>query len=210
MHTRSLTIVFITLLSVLTQTACMTASLHSPKHTTETVRGFYISVDERSLVAVGDKHHYVFPLESSLKKVLAWDGRPKVQAAFGQFTLLGDGKVAGTYTLKVRASDTGSAEQQYLRDAGFSQEKQVFLLDGTLQGQSYPAKKIGEATSFNRPHTVLLVGEPAVPAAARLALTPVAVAVAADGVLLIGGVPLLAFYCTARDVAGKRCFPAGL
>lgn len=208
MHFRLLTIAFITLLSVLTQTACMTKSLHSPKYTTETVRGFYISADERSLVAIGDKQHYVFPLESNLKKVLAWDGRPKVQAAFGQFTLLGDGKVAGTYTLKVRVSDIGSAEQQYLKDAGFSQERQMFFSDGTLQGQSYPAKKLGEATSFNRPYTVLLVGEPSIPAAARLALTPVAVA--ADGALLIGGVPLLALYCTARDAAGKRCFPAGL
>lgn len=208
MRTRSLIIVFTTCLSLLTQTACMTASLHSPKHTLETVRGFYISADERSLVAVGDTHHYVFPLESSLKRVLAWDGRPKVQAAFDQFALLGDGNVAGTYTLKVKASDVGGAEQQYLRDAGFSQGKQVFFLNGTLQGRSYPAKEIGEATSFNRPHTVILVGEPSVPAAARLALTPVAVA--ADGALLIGGVPLLALYCTARDVAGKRCFPAGL
>ncbi len=208
MGVRSLITAFIILLSVLTQTACMTASLHSPRQTTETVRGFYISADERSLVAVGDKHHYVFPLESRLKKVLAWDGRPKVQAVFGQFTLLGDGKVAGSYTLKVRVSDTGSAEQQYLTDAGFSQGKQVFFLDGTLQGQSYPAKEIGQATSFNRPHTVLLVGEPSIPAAARLALTPLAVA--ADGALLIGGVPLLALYCTGRDAAGKRCFPAGL
>lgn len=208
MRTWSLTIVSITFLSVLTQAACMTASLHSPKHTRETVRGFYTSADERSLVAVGGKHHYVFPLESSLKKVLAWDGRPKVQAVFGQFTLLGDGKVAGTYTLRVKASDAGGAEQQYLRDAGFSQGKQVLFLEGTLQGQSYPAREIGETTGFNRPHTVLLVGESSVPAAVRLALTPIAVA--ADGALLIGGVPLLAFYCTARDAVGKRCFSAGL
>jgi hypothetical protein len=191
----------------------MTNSLYNQyKYTTEKVSGFYVSSDDKSLVVIGEKFHYIFPLETKLKSVLNWKERLKVKATFSQFKVFPDSIVNGAYYLVVDAKDLGLAEQEYLKSIGFDSDYMGYHLDSQITGKYYAANGILSSSQFNQPYTIELAEDASMPGPLKVALTPITVA--ADGVLWIGGAILayvvLTPYCIVSERLGNKCFPSGL
>lgn len=188
----------------------MTQALYSKSysHSDEVVSGFYISSDDKLLVVIGERHHYVFPLDADLKKVLDWPGRSKVTAQFNQFDLRDDGSVSGGAFLQVKKDEINSTEREFLENVGFKLDKDSFQLNRVMRGKYYSAKKVGSVSPFNKSYSIEIVETSSLPALIKVALTPVTVTV--DGVLIIGGVTLLSMACVGSGLTGHKCFPGGL
>lgn len=196
------------LLVILVQAGCLTATLDRDfKYTQESLRGFYFSSDEKTLAVIGEKYHYLFPLDASIKQVLNWDERAKVKANFSQFILLRNSKVAGTYTIRVNKNDIDEPNQTSLKAIGFADENADLVLNGKMEGTYYSSNNVVKAQSFSHYHEITLAQETRVPLPVKIALTPITVA--ADGVLLLGGAQFLGLFCAEREIGGKKCFRSG-
>lgn len=187
----------------------MTSALQGTKtYSEEHINGFYISADDKTLAIVGEKYHYIFPLSPGFKYILTSEKRSKIRPQFGDFYLLANAGVAGSYTLSISTTELNDAEQSALKNAGFTQVKNDLVLKGQLEGQYFTAKRIDNASAFSRPYAINLVKDSSLPAPVKVALTPITVA--ADGVLWIGGAALISLFCVGPTVKGGKCFPGGL
>lgn len=197
---------------IFSQISCVTKSLYEKSYERDKVGGFYVSADNKMMVVIGEKYHYTFPLDSSLKGVLGWAGRSKIDARFTQFEQLSNERVSGSYTLLVEDKLLDDGEKIYLNEIGFTQEKSVFRLSKTMTGNYYLAGDAKYSSAFNRQYDIQLIRDPSIPKPIRIALTPVTVA--ADGVLWIGGAVLTVLFvsvvCVGGALIGQQCFKHGL
>lgn len=197
---------------IFSQISCVTKSLYEKSYERDKVSGFYVSADNKMMVVIGEKYHYTFPLDSSLKGVLGWAGRSKIDARFTQFEQLSNERVSGSYTLLVEDKLLDDGEKIYLNEIGFTQEKSVFRLSKTMTGNYYLAGDAKYSSAFNRQYDIQLIRDPSIPKPIRIALTPVTVA--SDGVLWIGGAVLTVLFvsviCVGGALIGQQCFKHGL
>ena len=183
--------------------ACFTPALHSGKPTKsyqEKVETFLMSEDKEQLIVIGEKYHYIFPTNDVLKFITQWpDKKQQVKASFSTFRVQLDQSLAGSYTLFIRDSRKLSPEaKQLLISKGFFDNKSSNTLryHGGLAGKRYLANevRVPETLKLNKQYTIQIIENDTVSAgevAKRIALTPLAVA--ADGLLILGGAPLLLF-----------------
>lgn len=207
MKIKSIFIRILCLVLVFSQISCVTKSLHERSYERDKVSGFYISSDDKMLAVIGEKYHYTFPLDSTLKGVLGWEGRSKIEARFTEFEKLSDQGVSGSYTLLVKTKDVADSQQNYLKELGFVQDKTVFRLVNSMAGKYYLAGDANYSSLFNKPYEIQLVKDSSIPEPVKIALTPITIA--ADGVLWIGGFVLVSLFCIGSGLVGKKCFPGG-
>lgn len=172
------------------------------------MQGFYRATDNSTLVVIGDRYHYVFPFDAGLSALLASPERARVQPSFSPFTLGEGNAVMGIYTLRVAASGLDEAAHQRLIAEGFVQRRDGFVLERRLSGHYYQAQAVSVVDGFAKPYLITLQRQRDVPMAVKVPLTPITVA--ADGVMIIGGVALAGLYCSVRSLVGSQCFPGGL
>ncbi|MGO4282430.1 hypothetical protein SAMN05216321_12040 [Cupriavidus sp. OV038] len=164
----------------------------------ETASQILISQDKKSLVVLGKRYHYVMAAPKGLVEVIQSALHPRVRAVFSTFTVDLDGNVMGRLTLK--AADAFTAEEVALAVAlGFPKNcgtERCGAAQYTIKGKRYAAgdtKYPDPATPLNQSYTIPVREE--LGAGARNALvllTPVAVA--ADGVLVLVAIPLVAAF----------------
>ncbi len=183
--------------------ACFTPELY--KHPAEDSRTFVeevstflITQDGKNLIVVGKQHHYIFTPSDTLKFILTSPEKKYVKASFNGFSISSDQAVYGSYTLTVDAKQGLPAESIKLLIAkGFTHnaKQKNLTYQGSVQGTRYLADKfqLPATMQLNQKYTITMRESYASASATmeRILLTPLAIA--ADGLLILGGIPVLIF-----------------
>jgi len=176
---------------------CMTSRLlkDEPKQYSEEVTSVMISEDATRLVVFTEKHHYVFDANALVVATLRSTFRPSVRAAFGTLRIDSSGELAVPVELTLPASASDSDKRMAI-EKGYSPTSEGGVrAEVLLKGTKYTAGTVTPARSaiaLNQTYKVKVLEEPSTAEkAGRVLLTPITLA--ADGVLLIGAVPLVLF-----------------
>ncbi|KER72701.1 MULTISPECIES: hypothetical protein [Burkholderia] len=181
--------------SSLALSGCFTRALYEnhDEPYVEHVSAFMITKDGKKLVVLGERYHYIFDLPDKLRPVLAASYRKSLHTSFISFRADGS-DVTGQYDT-VLSKDAPDDERQAATADGFRNWRDRLELDGNVVGKRYSTegftlKPDGTAQPFNERYTVGIDEAPSAFAKGlRILATPVTVA--ADGVLVLGGVLLL-------------------
>jgi hypothetical protein len=181
--------------------ACFTPELYrgtafETHNFTEEISSFLITQDEQQLIVIGKQNHYVFAANDTLKFILGWSENQRVKASFYNFVITEKQTVSGRYELSVNTGqDLSDATKKLLISKGFSEsipQKRLFY-NGSLEGTRYLANniKLPETMQFHQKYSIEMSEyQPSTSQTVkRILLTPLALA--ADGALLLGGIPLL-------------------
>jgi hypothetical protein len=175
-------------------TGCLTTKLFEQERYSEDISSVLISQDGKKLVVIGRQHHYVFEAPQGILQTLRSPFHKSVAASFGRFGVAADGRTTGQYGLFV-GKDAPNQDQADALAAGYKPDKDdgFLSLRGKLKGIRYNAGNVdipSVAQKLNRTYRVDITVDPsAVSTAAKVLLTPITVA--ADGVLILAGIPLL-------------------
>lgn len=183
--------------------ACFTPALYrestvASRNFIEEISTFLITQDGKQLIVAGKQHHYIFAVNDTLKFILTWPEKKRVKAAFQGFSVRSDQSVSGMYTLSVDYGQDLSPEmKKLLLSKGFSDNKAGKKLyhSGWLQGTRYLADKfeLPATMQLNQNYSINMTEyQPSASTTIkRILLTPLAIA--ADGLLILGGMPVLLF-----------------
>lgn len=207
MQRRTLARIALTL-PVVATAGCVTRFVHSDGGYSEALRGVLISADKKTLVVVADKFHYIFQAPPQILTALDSRLQPAIGGVgFHSFHVDAENKVTGTVTLLVRRE--ASLEQVELaKQAGFKLTSGMWWANVPIRGERYTARDKSQLPlqKLNQEYTVEITEAPGTLArVGRAAVTPVAVA--ADGVLIIGAVVLSPIWLPL--LLGKICFVCG-
>jgi hypothetical protein len=202
MKTKKPLILLVTLSFLIFGGACFTPMLYDKpmdkSHSfMEEVSSFLITKEGNKLIVIGKEHHYIFESNDTLKFILQWSEKKRVKASFSSFNIKTDQSLLGSYDLSVHIGKDLSSETKALLIAkGFTENTALKILNyhGTLQGERYLADnvKIPVTMQLNKKYHINMIEDASVSAsrvAKRILLTPIALL--ADGLLVIGGIPIL-------------------
>lgn len=189
---------------------CFTPKLYEEGGYHEDVSGFMVTEDGKKLVVLGARYHYIFDLPDQLRRVLLSDYRKSLRSSFYAFHASGS-SVTGHYST-VLPNDASAEDRQAAAADGFTIRNNNFELDGEVSGKRYSTEGFAAqhkvvAQPFNKPYSAYIRESPSVVGMGlRILATPVTVA--ADGVLVLGGVLLLPVaYVVIQSNGGLRIGP---
>jgi hypothetical protein len=182
-------------LALLSLHGCLTKKLYETHDTEyeETALSFLVTEDGSQVVVVGKSYHYIFhDITPSLKEILTGPLRKVVAADLSNFYVRRDNAVTGDYAISL-VPEASDEERRSAVNAGFATPE--LTLSGHLEGTRYSAEgfpAIAKTQEFTRPYVVSIrEQESSSRLAGKILLTPITVA--ADGVLILGGVALFLF-----------------
>jgi hypothetical protein len=177
-----------------------TAAMYSDNrdYYNETVSSVLITKDNSKLVVVGDNYHYLFDNTNVLASIVKSPIHGKMEAEFSKFIVEDDNRVMGDLKIKInRFTEQECVDALRL---GFVKIPEGLVINLTLRGTRYRPGDIVLADNYqlNDEYTVLVSApEGGAKKALKIAATPITVA--ADGVLVLLGVPLILLMCTLED-----------
>jgi hypothetical protein len=179
-------------LALCSLSGCLTSKLYEPRKYKEIAWSFLMTEDGSQLIVLGKSYHYVFNhITPSLRQVLVSPLRRMVMTSLSEFYVTRDNVVTGDYTLRL-STEASEEERRQAIDAGFGAPE--LNLSGHLEGIRYSAEGFAaraDTQEFTRPYVVIIREEDSRSRlAGKILLTPIAVA--ADGVLVIGALALIA------------------
>lgn len=183
---------------------CFTPKLYKDDAYSEEVSGFMITEDGKKLVVLGTRYHYIFDLPAQLRPVLQSGYRKSLRTTFAGFHASG-GSVTGHYRI-VLPKNASEDDRQAAAADGFAAAPAGLVLEGDIDGKRYStegfaAQDKAAAQPFNRPYSVSIKESPSVVGMGlRILATPITVA--ADGVLVLGGIVLVPFAAIAIQASG--------
>ena len=186
---------------------CFTPKLYKDSWYYEQVSAFMITEDGKKLVVLGRDYHYIFDLLASLRPVLQSGYRKSLHTQFTDFRGNGSG-VTGHYRI-VLPKDASADDRQAATADGFTAAQAGLVLEGDIGGKRYSTEgfadkakdKDNAAQAFNRPYNVYVRESPSVVGIGlRILATPITVA--ADGLLVLGGIVLLPIAVIAIEANG--------
>ncbi|MGS0893818.1 hypothetical protein ACVBGC_14965 [Burkholderia stagnalis] len=172
---------------------CFTPKLYKDDAYHEDVSSFLVTEDGKKLVVLGTRYHYIFDLPDQLRPVLMSGYRKSLRTTFIGFHASG-GSITGHYRILLPDDASADDRQAAARD-GFTAVANGLVLEGDIHGKRYSTEGFAEqskagAQPFNRPYSIYLTESPsAAGMGLRILATPVTVA--ADGVLVLGGIVLV-------------------
>ncbi|NHV29692.1 hypothetical protein [Burkholderia sp. D-99] len=190
--------------SSLALSGCFTPKLYKDNAYSEYVSGFMITQDGKKLVVLGTDYHYIFDLPAQLRPVLLSGYRKSLHTTFADFHARG-GSITGHYRIVLPKDAPDDARQAASAD-GFIAEPAGLVLEGDIDGKRYSTegfaeKDKGTAQPFNQRYSVYIRESPSVVGMGlRILATPITVA--ADGVLVLGGIVLVPFAAIALEANG--------
>ncbi|WP_423368022.1 hypothetical protein [Burkholderia sp. LMG 32019] len=190
--------------SSLALSGCFTPKLYKDNAYREYVSGFMITQDGKKLVVLGTDYHYIFDLPAQLRPVLLSGYRKSLHTTFADFHARG-GSITGHYRIVLPKDAPDDARQAASAD-GFTAEPAGLVLEGDIDGKRYSTegfaeKDKGTAQPFNQRYSVYIRESPSVVGMGlRILATPITVA--ADGVLVLGGIVLVPFAAIALEANG--------
>jgi len=193
------------ILCLMLLSSCATHSLwNSSNRYSERVKGFLITKTGDKMVVIGDKYHYVFPVNSELKNILISKKRKLIRPRFTGFKVDENNKITGKFHLHFHARFEDDSE--WLEELGFSIRRVTtngntsYIYKGVLDGKRYKAdKKVRIKESFRRSYR-LSITEPegGADTVKKILATPVTLTV--DGLLLIGGAVLSSMFIFTKAI----------
>ncbi|MGH8085447.1 MAG: hypothetical protein ACREPV_09250 [Lysobacter sp.] len=187
----------IALAAPLVMSGCATEMLrtmdHPPSTYSEQIDAVLISQDLKSIVVIGGTYEYIFRDTATLSKIIRSKVHKHLSGEFSGFRIEARNHVRGNLFLTLGSSDDHITEEA--RALGFRQkatgELYIHIDMSGLRYKKNPGVTIGEAHKLNRRYSVN-VAVPAGVNPGKLLLTPVALA--ADGALVLLGLPLIALF----------------
>jgi hypothetical protein len=188
-------LIWATLLS-LGMTGCFTLGLHErikyDASYAEEVTSVLMTEDGKKLVFIGDKYHYIFDAPVGLLYSLSSSFRKSLFASFKEFRVDINDRITGNVTISLDES-ASQEDKDAAIESGFDQRPASPVLEFSLQGKRYYAggvatDRVGYKLNYNYKVGVL-EERSSLEKAALTAMTPITVA--ADGVLILVGVPLV-------------------
>ena len=188
---RKLVHTLLTALLCLSQFSCATNALYRDTQVNgmERIRSFLVTGDRNTLVIAGESHHFIFPLNEPLRSVLLWKGRGKIEPAFHNFAVDNTQTITGEYTLRADLARLSPEEQQFLSQKGFKASGNQLEYTSSITGTRYLASnvKVPQTAYFPHPYSITIKQpEGDLDKAAKIAVTPLTLAVDGVGVLLGG------------------------
>ncbi|AZQ55753.1 hypothetical protein [Burkholderia cenocepacia] len=190
--------------SSLALSGCFTPKLYKNDAYSEYVSAFMMTEDGKKLIVLGSRYHYIFDLPAQLRPVLLSGYRKSVRTTFDGFHARG-GSVTGHYRI-VLPKDASDDDRRAASADGFVSEPAGLVLEGDIDGKRYSTdgfveKDKAAAQPFNHRYSVYIVESPSVVGMGlRILATPITVA--ADGVLVLGGIVLVPFAAIAIEANG--------
>ncbi|KVN32186.1 hypothetical protein WT11_19955 [Burkholderia stagnalis] len=183
---------------------CFTPKLFDDKQYTEGVSRFMITEDGRKLVVLGERYHSIFDMPDKLRPVLMSHYRKSLRSSFYGFHVDGDA-VTGAYHTTLPKDASADDRQAAIADR-FKERTDSLSLGGQIGGKRYSAdgfeqKPDAAAQPFNRHYTVA-IRESLSPVDKGIRLLATPVTVAADGVLVLGGILLVPVVAIAIQANG--------
>jgi hypothetical protein len=170
---------------------CLTAHMYQDEYTSEKLSSVLISEDGKHLVAITEKHDYVFDNEPRLSAIIRGSLHRYASARFDSFHMTSGGKTSGTVIMTLKGLPSELEPQA--SDLGFkTDESKAWVLRLPLEGTVYKGRglPVDPAYRLNRTYYVSVKQDAsAAPTAGKILATPVTVAV--DGALILFGVALL-------------------
>ena len=183
------------ILCMMLVSSCATHSLwNSSNRYSERVKGFLITQSGDKMVVVGDKYHYIFPVNDRLKKILVSKKRKLIKPRFTGFKVDKNNKITGKFHLHFQARFEDNSE--WLEELGFSIRRVTrnsntsYIYRGELEGRRYQgSNKIKIKNNFRRSYRLSITEpEDSADTVKKILATPVTLTV--DGLLVIGGAVL--------------------
>ncbi|KWF89405.1 hypothetical protein [Burkholderia cepacia] len=190
--------------STLALSGCFTPKLYENDAYSEYVTSFMITQDGKKLVVLGTNYHYIFDLPAQLRPVLLSGYRKSLRTTFADFHARG-GSITGHYRIVLPKDAPDDARQAASAD-GFTAGTAGLALEGNIEGKRYStegfaAKDKGATQPFNERYSVYIRESPSVAGIGlRILATPITVA--ADGLLVLGGIVLVPFAAIAIEANG--------
>ena len=154
-------IIILNLIVSLLLTSCATKYADIPSYR-ETISSFLITKKSNKLVIIGEKYHYIFNIDTKLKKLLLSKNRKKLSTAFNSFQVDSNNTITGNYNIFISSDKVDSkSHAKWLNDVGFKKDanqKNHFLV-GSIRGKRYVAKKIPAQYKFNKRYKIYVQEE---------------------------------------------------
>ncbi len=170
---------------------CLTGLMYHDRYTSEKLSSVLISEDGKHLVAITEKHDYVFDNVPRLSAIVRGDLHRYASAQFESFHMASGGKTSGTVIMTLK--DLPTEMEPQASNLGFkADESDEWVLSIPLEGTVYKGRglPVDPAYRLNRTYYVSVKQDASAAATAgKILATPVTVAV--DGALILFGVALL-------------------
>jgi hypothetical protein len=185
------TLVFLLLLCGCAQT--QTDKLWSAPTYTERINQFLINPEDKSLIIIGEKYHYIFNEDSAPLVLLGWSSRKNLHAFFYAFEVNSENIVTGTYSLNSDSKKASIEEINWLKSNGFKINKSgLYTKTLKVSGTRYLAGNvhISNSSHLNKQYRISIERPNSTfETISKTALTPITVT--SDAVTVIGGTALL-------------------
>lgn len=188
---RSLHLLIVTFLCILAS-GCLTSELYELKKESfnEELRGFLITQDQKQVILIGQRYHYIFPMDNDLKNILAWPNRSKLRATRLSFVISKNNVINGTYLLKNESLLSNDDQALLLANHFKVRNNGEYYFVGKLsQGAVYESGnfKLPEEQSFKRPYYLNISYDYATTGQTLTKILVTPLAVAADGIDTVVG-----------------------
>jgi len=190
---------FLAGIPLLLLTACATS--YSTRTYKESFSSILISEDQKKIVVLGERFHYVFDVPERLPAFLGSPLRPSLSARFSHLSVEEDGHIQGYLHLFLPFEHRKATEEQKLLAGELGMTVIHSLVYSAeemhLKGQRFLANQAavppGTSTSLNREYIAEIYEQPT-KAEIYARLHPSPVQRAADGALVLLAIPLLPFF----------------
>lgn len=190
---RSLHLLITVLLSIIAS-GCLTSELYKIKKESfnEKLSGFLITQDQKQVVLVGQRYHYIFPMDNTIKNTLQWSNRSKLRATNLHFVISKNNIINGTFLLKSENDAVLSDnDKAFLLANDFKiRSDGVYYFAGKLsQGTVYESGnfKLPEAQAFKKPYYLNISYDYATTGQTLTKILVTPLAVAGDGIDTVVG-----------------------
>jgi len=183
---------------------CATTELWSKKPAyDESISQFLITTNGEKLIFIGKQYHYIFANEVSLNKVLQWQDRKILKAAFfDKFSVDAKNKITGHFAILCFCHDATADQIQWLKNNEFHRfniknlsppdDKNTYIKEIQITGDRYLSNNISldKYEKLNNEYHIQIDTDPSfLDTAGQIALTPIAVA--EDGLVTIMLLPVI-------------------
>lgn len=180
---------------------CMTQTMHKNKcsYYKETVSSILISEDNSSLVAIGEKYHYVLKNVENVSSIIKSPLHKKLKLKFIDANINHDNTITGSFRIVI--IDPNKYEYSEAVNYGFVKDNNNMFLDFKLNGTRYLSGDIvlKEKYLLNDQYSIS-VSEPesGTKKALKIAATPITAAI--DGALFLSHVPVVVLLLTFEEL----------
>lgn len=193
-----------------------TTDLLQRKSYKETFQNFLITEDNKQLVILGEKYHYIFPLDNNLKRIITWKHVNLLNLELSYLHVKQDNSIYVSFDLKAKKDGLTAEQIKWLNGKGFIEylrDRSVVELRSKINGKRYSKEEDVNYTNknlekFSKKYKVT-INEDLTKSdkIARAPLTPIAVA--ADLTLFAGIIALapvlMMIGCASSGGKGEWC-----